>query len=90
MAKRQLTEEEKSQTEYTEILLADASEEDGPLDDIAMVIQRLTTRYKLSSREACIALRDYAQVLVARHMDAGMNETRQRIKELEEKLGGAR
>jgi hypothetical protein len=90
MARKHQTEEQKAQTEFTELLLQEADEDLGPCEDIANIILRLSTRYKLSGREACIALRDYAQLLVARHMDAVVTETQQRIKELESKLKKAK
>ena len=83
MPRKQLTEEQKAQTVYTDILLEDADNEDSPLADIALILQRFVTLYKFSDRNACVALRDYAQLLVARHRDASLAESQARIRELE-------
>jgi len=84
--RKQLTEAQKAETPFTDLILEDANEELGVCHDVAMILERLRVRYKLSNREACCALRDYAQLLIARHMDAAQAETQARIKELEAKL----
>jgi predicted acyl esterase len=53
---------------------------------INTLIDEVEGRNKLSHRDAIFALRDYFQWLLAAESDKAMEETRNRVKELEEKL----
>ena len=82
MARKRLTEAEKARTPLQEELakqLSTRREIDSLVDDVERW-------HKLSHQEAICALRDYFQWLLAAEADKSLEETRQRITELESKL----
>jgi hypothetical protein len=83
MARKQLTEAEKATTEFTE------SVEHNPLVKIKItdLVRHIELALDLTPRTAAIALRDYAQLLVAQYQDATFAQTQQQIKELQKRLG---
>jgi hypothetical protein len=82
MARRQQTETEKAQTAFTDIIL------DNPyaVKDLEKTLKDIERYFQFNPREAACAVRDYAQLQVAKHMDAAFADTQNRIKELESKL----
>ena len=86
MARKQMTEAEKAQTEFSDLITESSDEDLSIALDISCVLERLQTRCKLNERIAIVALRDYCQVLLGRLFDADFKATQDRIAELQSKL----
>ena len=84
MARKQLTEAEKAQTPLQEELAGDAMAAQA----IHTALDKIERWHKLSHRDAICALRDYFQWLLAAESDKALEETQNRVKELESKLKG--
>jgi hypothetical protein len=84
MARKQRSEAEKATTEFTLKIESDAGLDGSIEDDVKHLLTRLRIRLRLADdREACCALRDYAQLLIARHMDlaaAGLDDDMKRLR----------
>jgi hypothetical protein len=76
------TEAEKAQTPLQEELAG----HEQTVKSLTTCVGAIELFHKLSHREAICALRDYFQWLLAAEADKSLEETRQRIKELESKL----
>ena len=84
MTRKTLTEEQKAQTEFTDLVVADYS----TVEYITATLKAIGSRLNLNPRESAIALRDYSQMMVGRYMDTARVETEERIAELQKKLKG--
>lgn len=87
MPRKRLTEAEKAQTSLTE----DIERSSTLIEGIDGIVGRIENFLHIDNRTACCALRDYAQLLVARHMDlsvAGLDDQMIRLRaELEAQHG---
>jgi hypothetical protein len=82
--RKQPTEAEKAQTPLQEELAGYAP----TVKSLATCIDAIELYHKMSHRDAICALRDYFQWLLAAEADKSLEETWQRITELESKLKG--
>ncbi len=84
MPRKQASEVEHWTNEMTEAI--ESGSENLIAFDIACIIQRIRNRCQVDDWGATVALRDYAQLLLARKAEARVEETKARAEEIKAEL----